>query len=183
MSPRLQVVLEGAARRGRGGRASAEGAAAELVRVMAAESAAVSELREALLRQRAGVATGSAEGVAASCDDIGRILLTLGEAHRQRGALLEALTGDASAPLETLEGSYGGELPAALAAARDGLRREAGLTATEATINRAVLRSAVEAGESFLQALFSAAGDPEPVYRTPERRDDAGQGFLLDRRA
>ena len=56
-------------------------------------------------------------------------------------------------------------------------------TAREAAVNRTVLKRTVEAGEAFLQALFTGVSEPQTVYRAGERREDDGSGFLLDRTA
>jgi len=155
---------------------------AELAAALTREAEVVRALRESLVRQRAGVAADSAEAVHASCDDIGRILVALETGKRHRLALLAALVPDAPPTLESLERALGGALPPALAAVRATLRSEAETTAREAGVNRTVLKRTVEAGEAFLQALFTGVAEPEAVYRAGERRDDDGSGFLLDRK-
>jgi len=156
----------------------------ELTAALEHEAAAIRELREALVQQRAAVAANDVDGVNASVDDVGRILLAVEEARRQREAMVATLTGTAGASLEGL-GTLGGRPGAApFAAARAALRRAAEETAHEATVNRAVLRRAVEAGDAFLQSLFSSATDPSPVYTPAERRDRPGTpGFILNRKA
>jgi len=158
-------------------------ALAELARVLARESNLVRDLREALVRQRAGVAADSTADVQGSCDDIARILVALDGARRNRAALLSDLVGSVPATLEELARALGGMLPPAVAQAGLALRREAESTAREAAVNRTVLQRTVEAGEAFLQALFTSTMSPDPVYHAGERRDDDGAGFLLDRTA
>jgi hypothetical protein len=160
----------------------ADAAHPELVHALRREADAVRELREALLRQRAGVAADSAPDVQASCDDIARVLVALETARRHRGTLLAALAPGAPATLEGVANALGGALPAGVDEARRALRGEAESAAREAAVNRTVLQRTIEAGEAFLQALFAHAGDPDPVYRAGERRDDDGAGFLLDRK-
>ncbi len=155
----------------------------DLAGALVREAETVRVLREALVRQRAGVAADSTAAVHGSCDDIGRILVALESAKRYRGALLAALLPGEAATLEALTASLGGTLPPDLAAARTTLRREAEETAREAAVNRTVLKRTVEAGEAFLQALFTGVSEPEAVYRAGERREDDGSGFLLDRTA
>lgn len=155
----------------------------ELAKAFANEAHAVRELREALGRQRHGVARDAVREVEASCDDIGRILVTLEAARRTRTARLEALAPAGGSPWAALERAFGGRLPDALAAARRELRAEAEATAHEAAINRAVLRRTIESGEAFLQALFSNVTLPGPTYRAGERAEEGEPGFLLDRKA
>lgn len=155
----------------------------ELTRALEREVATVSELREALVRQRAGVATDAVESVHAACDDVARLLVAIEAARRHRVMRLESLSVSGDARLETLELALGHALPTPLAEARAALRHEAAAAAREAGINRVVLQRTVEAGEAFLQALFSNAGGPDPVYRAGERREDDGAGLMLDRTA
>lgn len=155
----------------------------ELVLVLEREAQAVRELRDALARQRDGVAHDSTGAVHASCDDIGRILVTLEAARRARARLLEPIAGPGEAPLAALERVCGGALPEPLGTARAALRVAAEGAAREAAINRAVLRRTIESGEAFLQALFSNLAEPDPTYHAGERPDEGSPGFLLDRKA
>jgi hypothetical protein len=158
-------------------------ALAGLTRALVREAEAVRELHEALVRQREGVAADAIEVVQGSCDDIARLLVTLDGAKRSRMGILQRLVPDEPGSLEAVAAMCGGSLPPALAEASATLRRVAADAAREAGVNRVVLQRTVEAGEAFLQALFAGAGDPDPVYRAGERRDDDGSGFLLDRTA
>ena len=158
-------------------------ALAGLARALAREAEAVHELREALVRQREGVAADAIDAVNSSCDDIARLLVTLDTAKRLRMDLLARLLPDGPRTMEAVVSLCGDSLPAALAEASQALRREAATAANEAAVNRVVLQRTVEAGESFLQALFASAGDRDSVYRAGERREDDGSGFLLDRTA
>ncbi len=158
-------------------------ALAGLARVLARETAAVRELRDALVRQREGVAGNAIDAVQGSCDDIARLLVTLDAAKRSRVGMLARLVPDGPGTLEAVAALCGGSLPPALAEASLALRREAAATAREAAVNRAVLQRTVEAGEAFLQALFAGAGDRDSIYHAGEHRDDDGSGFLLDRTA
>jgi hypothetical protein len=155
----------------------------DLVEALLEESRMIDELRHALLRQRAGVAADDVETVEASLHSIGRTLLTLEEARRRRGALTALITGGDPAPLESLEEAIG-VLPANLAGARSAVKRAAMQAAQEIAINQHVLRRAIEAGEAFLQHLFSSAADPAPNYGSGDRSPDpAASGFLLNRTA
>jgi hypothetical protein len=157
---------------------------ADLVRAVVRETDAVRELREALVRQRAGVAADATADVHASCDDIARILVTLEQAKRHRAAVLAAAAREHPPTLEGLAAAFDGALPPPLAEAAQALRREAEGAAREASVNRVVLQRTVEAGEAFLQALFTGTATPDAVYRPGARsNDDDGAGFLLDRTA
>lgn len=158
----------------------------ELAAALEREAALTTQLRDALSRQRASVAIDDVAAVLASCDEVSRLLMTLEESRRARGGAMRRLTGDATDPLTSLEARLGTTLSARLRDAREALRVAAGETATEAAVNHTVLRRAVEAGEAFLQTLFSTTNDPEPVYRSSDRQDEsagAGAGWLLDRKA
>jgi hypothetical protein len=156
----------------------------ELAEALGQEAEVARELREALIRQRDAVAACDDAGVEASVEAVGRVLLTLETARRRRGELVASVTGRPDLPLEGLETAVGAPLPAALLHARQRLRRAAQDVTHEVAINRTVLRRAVEAGETFLQALFSAAGGPAARYAPAERPEAAGAtGVLVNRRA
>jgi hypothetical protein len=163
------------------------GTAQSLDRLTAAlehEIVAVRELGEALVQQRSAVAASDIAAVNASVDDVGRLLLAVDEARRHRVAVAAELGGRPGASLEEFEPTPGTPGAGAYAAARTALRREAEKAAHEAAVNRAVLRSAVEAGDAFLQTLFSSAVDPSPVYGAAEHQArPRSPGFILNRRA
>jgi hypothetical protein len=155
---------------------------AELVQALELEARHVGELREALVRQREAVATSQAEQVNATVDTIARMLVALEEARRRRGTLLQELTGDPGTRLEQLQSSIPFPLPASTIAARAALAEAAQGVAREVAINREVLRRAVEAGEAFLQALFSSAVEPSPCYGAGPAEEQA-PGLLVNRSA
>jgi hypothetical protein len=154
----------------------------ELGHALERETEIVDELRGVLIRQRQAVATTQADAVNVTVDAIGRILLTLEEARRRRATMTQSLTGDAATRLDRLEAALSMALPASVADSRRRLRESAASVAREVAINRDVLRRAVESGEAFLQALFSATGLATPVYGTGEK-DESPSGMLLNRRA
>jgi len=183
MNPATAVNTSVALAEGEGMDMQTDESLAGLARLLQREAGSVRELREALVRQREGVAGNAIPAVNESCDDIARLLVTLDTTKRLRAGLLERLVPDGPATLEAVAARNGGALPPALAEASLALRREAADAAREAAINRSVLQRTVEAGEAFLQALFASAADRDPVYRAGERSDDDGAGFLLDRTA
>ena len=136
----------------------------ELTAALLHELRLIEELRTALLRQRAGVAADDRDAIEGSVQAVGRTLLTLEEARRRRTALTGFLTGNMSTELSELEQHVGCRLPAALQDARDAVRRAATAASQDARINQNVLRRALEAGDAFLQQLFSSAIEPTPVY-------------------
>lgn len=156
----------------------------DLAQALLYEANVIEELRQALLRQRAGVAADDAEQVETSIQAMGRTLLTLEEARRRRGALTALISGSDPTPLEKLEGMFGGILPPELENARARVKRAALATAQDVAINQHILRRALEAGDAFLQRLFSMAGDPAPGY---QRHDSPAEtpraGLILNRTA
>ena len=108
----------------------------DLEDALAQELEVVIELRDALARQRAGVASDDAKVIDESVHQVSRSLLTLNEARRRRGDLLEALTGDAGVNLEQLGQILGRPLPESLAAVRTRLRKMAQEAAREASISK-----------------------------------------------
>jgi hypothetical protein len=156
----------------------------ELTDALVHERRLIEELREALLRQRAGVAADDPELIEHSVQAIGRTLLTLDEARRRRVALTALVAGRPGVALSDLDGLLA-PLPAAFVSAREAVRRAAEATAHEGAINQTVLRRALEAGDAYLQQLFSSAADPMPVYAPGPRPSEprpAG-GLLLNRTA
>jgi hypothetical protein len=157
---------------------------ADLTRALVHEHQLIDELREALLRQRAGVAADDPETIEHSVHAIGRTLLTLEEARRRRTSLTALIVGRPGAGLADVDAAVDA-VPASFAAAREAVRRAAEATAREVAINQTVLRRALDAGDAFLQQLFSSAADPMPVYLSGPRPSEprpAG-GLLLNRRA
>jgi hypothetical protein len=149
----LSLVMEG-----REGQAAVATSArlSDLAGALVQEQRLIEELRQALLRQRAGVATGDPELIDGSVYAIARTLLTLEEARRRRASLTAAVIGRPGVvALSDLE-SFVGVLPVPLLAAREAVRRAAEATAHDLAINQRVLHRALEAGDAFLQQLFSS---------------------------
>jgi hypothetical protein len=156
----------------------------ELAEAMTQEADIARDLREALIRQRAGVAGLDNAAVESSVDEIAHLLLTLEEAARRRAGLMTAVTGRPDVPIDRLETVLATPLQATLLQARQRLRRAAQDVAQEVAINRNVLRRAAEAGEAFVQALFSSVAGPAPAYGQPEHAEPARTaGMLVNRRA
>jgi hypothetical protein len=155
----------------------------DLAAALIQEHRLIEELREALVRQRAGVATGDSELIDGSEYAIARTLLTREEARRRRGSLTAALMGRPGLALSDLE-LFVGALPAPLLAAREAVRRAVEATAHDLAINRRVLRRALEAGDAFRQQLFSSVSDTmgAPIPSLPPAGSRLS-GPFLDRTA
>jgi hypothetical protein len=132
----------------------------ELTAALAHELRLIDDLRQALMRQRAAVASDDPQAMEASVQAIGRTSLTLEEARWQRGALIALMTGNSTIPLAELEARLGFAMPHDLVATRDAVRRAAEATSRELAVNQTILRRALEDGDAFLQQLFSSTTDP-----------------------
>lgn len=156
----------------------------DLTAALAHELRLIDDLRQALLRQRAAVAADDPEAIESSVHAIGRTLLTLDEARRGRMALIALVTGNGAIGLADLEAHLGFTAPESFSAVRDAVRRAAEATARELAINQTVLRRALDAGDAFLQQLFSSTADPMPAYSPGPRNAEPQPGsLLLDRTA
>ena len=125
----------------------------DLANALVQEQRLIEELRQALLRQRAGIVSGDSEVIDGSAYAIARTLLTLEEAGRRRTSLTAAVMGRPGLALSDLE-SFVGVLPAPLFEAREAIRRAAEATAYDLAINQRELRRALDAGDAFRQQLF-----------------------------
>jgi len=155
-----------------------------LTHALESERTAILALRQALLRQRAAVAADDAAGLEHSADNVGRAVSALGDARRHRADIMLTLTGRPEATFAQLERTVGGVLPEPLQRARAEVATAARSVASDVAINQHVLRRALDAGDLFLQRLFSSMSDPMPVYAPhaggPAR---ATQSVLINQRA
>ena len=163
--------------------AAAAAGLAELAALLDREAVAAEQLVAVLLEQRGAVAANQPEAVNATVDAIGRILLALTEARERRAALNLEIAGEREVPLDRLVERLGVPLSREFVEARVRLRRAAEDVTREATINRAVLGRTLQAGQAWLQALFSTAFDPTPGYRADDRSEPGTPGVLFDRSA
>jgi hypothetical protein len=125
----------------------------------------IDDLRQALIRQRVAVAADDPEAIESSVHAIGRTLLTLEEARRGRGALIALVACNGAIALSDLEAHVGFSLPDGFVAAREAVHQAAEATSRELAINQTVLRHALEAGDAYLQQLFSSTSHPMPAYK------------------
>jgi hypothetical protein len=150
-------------------------ATAALVRGLATERGLLEELRGRLIEQRAALAaddTGTLEQVV---HEIGRTLLTLREARRQRGLLMEMVTGESGGGLVEAAALVGGSEAEAIRGLGQDLHAAAVAASRELLINQTAIRRAIESGERFLQHLLTVPGG------LPET--GAASGVLLNQRA
>ncbi len=136
----------------------------ELGRLLERETALAVELRNALERQRAGVADNDQAGISAGTDRIAELVTSLQEARIHRRRLLADLGGDAATPLARLESTLRAPLPATVDRARARLAEAADEAGRELAINRTVLVRALENGEAFLSAVMGVLGRETPSY-------------------
>ena len=148
-----------------------QGELTELGRVLTLEASAVRQLTKALLGQRAAMVGDDPDGMEICVQGIRSSLLTMEEARRARGRLLEVVAGDPDLALGRLELMIRTPLPTFLCEARAALWQAAEGAAREAAINCAVLRQAIAGGEASLQALLTA-GDSSHGPR--EREQEPG---------
>jgi hypothetical protein len=156
----------------------------DLAAALRRETRIVRELHHALVRQRGAIAAASPEIINGTVDEIGRILFTLQQARNRRNQVLGDIGGMAPPSLERLDEAYEADTLRRVEPERSELRRAALEVAREAQINRTVIARAVESGEAFLQAIFSATSDPPAGYaaaRKPHAAD--GAAILCNRRA
>lgn len=157
----------------------------DLVAALDHETRLLDELRRALLQQRAGVASNDTGQIESSIQAMGRTLLTLNEARERRETLVRAAVGAPSSSLGDLENALSGTLPEAVHRARTSARRSGAAVAREVAINHHIVRRALDAGETFIQLLFSSVADPNPSY-VPSSKDSGdvshAGGILLNKR-
>jgi len=153
---------------------------AALARGLAAESALLVELKAALLEQRHALAANDAAGLEQVVQSIGRTLLTLREARRQRGLLMELVAGDSGVRLGQIAATL---MPADAAIIAEGARalNEAAVAASrEVSINQTALRRAISSGEQLLQHLLTA---PTQEAGYPESAGVVQSGLLFNHQA
>jgi hypothetical protein len=104
------------------------------------EHGLLAELNGILRRQREGLAVDDLDVVDTCVLGANRVIRTLAEARRCRGAVLEGLGGSGGTPLEDLEGTLRGGVTPDVIVAREKLWAEAAGVDHEIERNRRVLR-------------------------------------------
>ncbi|HRP09067.1 MAG TPA: hypothetical protein PLL69_11340 [Gemmatimonadales bacterium] len=123
------------------------------------------ELRSALARQRAGVAQSDAAEIEIASRAVSHAVLTLDQARRRREDLQRLVGHGTAARLESLE-RHAGPIEG-LAELRESLRTEAEGAIADLALTQVVLQGAMQAGDAYLQALFSSVSQVTPSYQPP----------------
>lgn len=158
----------------------------ELARALAREARLLDDLREVLLRQRNGVATNDANAIESSVHAMGRTLHTLGDVQSHRTQLIASVGGTADQALEELAATLTEPVATEFREARAAARRAGSAVARELAINQHIIQRALDAGEAFIQRLFSTVAQPNPVYEPGSKRDRSvvqRGGVLVNRTA
>lgn len=133
-------------------------------------------------KQREAVAVDDLSSVDDSVFATHRILVTLGEARRQRRSLCRFLAGTEDLALRLLDEVLGDRMTDSLRFARDGLRAVALTLSREVELNRQVLRGALSSGNDYVRALYGS-NEPQAGYAAPRRAaGDSAGGVLLNKR-
>jgi hypothetical protein len=153
-----------------------------LVAAFETERRLLEGLCDALAMQRAGIAADDAGAIESANQGVARAILTLEEARRRREQLVQVT------PLPRLQlvGGHPGydDSPSEVQVARAALRATARVTVQTLTVNQAILRGALRAGDRYVQALFASASEPLPAYADPHGVPAPAQrGVVVNRSA
>jgi hypothetical protein len=141
------------------------------------------QLRIALEQQRKGVADSDPERIELASRAVANTVLTLDAARRRREDLLRLVAAGKPIRLEALENHVG---PVdGLAEARLALRNEAEGAIRDLALTQQVLQGAMQAGNAYLQALFSSVVPESTSYAADGRAPQAAvaAGNLVNRSA
>jgi hypothetical protein len=127
-----------------------------LCNALTAEKVLIDELIEVVLRQRAAVAVDDLQAVDDTVFATHRLLLTLGEARKQRRSINQLLGCSEDTGVKQLADALGPWMTPQLRTERDALQDAARRLSREIEINRRVLREALANSESFVRAMHGA---------------------------
>lgn len=147
------------------------------------ETKLLADLLQVLKQQREAVATEDLAGVDDTIFSAQRILRTLAEARIKRRTLLEILGVDPDVPMDDLEEALGPKVTPDLREAVQTLRSIALQLTGELEVNRQVLDSAMESGETLIKVL-GGGGDQDAGVYGPEAGKSANStdhGLIIDR--
>ncbi|MEX2570663.1 MAG: hypothetical protein WD737_05110 [Gemmatimonadota bacterium] len=155
-----------------------------LANAVTAEVRLLEDLIGVMRNQRTSVAGDDLQGVDDSVFATHRILVTLGEARRQRRSLGRLIAGTEDLGLRALDEVLGDRMTDALRDARDGLRAAALTLSREVETNRKVLRAALSTGGDLVRGLYGPA-ETGQTYRPDNSgsEKEAPGGLLIDRQA
>ena len=147
-----------------------------LVRSLRAEQDLLVELQAQLVEQRAGLAVNDTALLEQVVQQIGRTLVRIREARRQRTVLVELIGGQGATTLSEVAAQLPGSVADPFRAICRELHAVALMASQELQVNQLALRQAIRLGEQFLQRLLTTPGTMTP---DPE----AERGMLLNERA
>ena len=165
-----------------GGGGGTPAAVEALAGAITAEVRLLEDLIGVMRKQRSAVSADDLEGVDDSVFATHRILVTLGEARRQRRSLSRFIAGSEEIPLRALDDVLGERMTDSLRDARDGLRAVAITLSREVEINRQVLRGAISGGSDLVRSLYGSVEAPN-LYAVEPRPDADASGLLVNRKA
>src|SRR5690606_67270 len=137
------------------------------------------DLIDVMRKQRLSVGADDLQGVDDSVFATHRILVTLGEARRQRRSLGRRIAGNEDLGLRALDDVLGDEMTDTLREARDGLRAAALVLAREVEMNRQILRNALSTGGDLMRGLYGVPDGPGTYSADPRAADAEPAGGLL----
>jgi plasmid stability protein len=163
------------------GSSTSAAAVEALTGAIAAELRLLEDLIAVMRGQRSCVAGEDLQGVDDSVFATHRILVTLGEARRQRRSLICLLGGGDDLPLQQLDDLLGSQMTDDLRAVRGSLVGAAGTLSREVEMNRQILRHALSHGGDLMREVYGAgeAQTYRPEAHAPERERPGG--LLIDR--
>ncbi len=153
------------------------------------EARLMEELHAVLVRQRSSVAQNDSAAIEDSVEAMGRTLFTLQTARERRLSLVKLLTGGKGRSLTDVPRLLGEPVPQIVLEAKERVHEAATDVSREAAINQHVIRRSLDAGEAFIQRLFSDTGSLNPVYDVADGHGNgngkAGRSaaMLVNRRA
>ncbi len=148
----------------------------ELTAALGEEISLMRELRDALLGQRGAIAANDRGMIELSINRIGRVLLSIEAARKRRSSLAELMSELERAGVTTAADELDRKR---LGATREKLMELGKAVARDIAINQHVLRKAIEAGDAFLQQLFSDATSLTPVYKPSGNGESGGSNAVL----
>lgn len=139
-------------------------------------------LGDLLEAQRDAVATDDLAGVEGSVHAVERVLMTLRQARRTRGGILERLGLPGTTRLSALDGTLGTDMTPELAGEIDGLRTLARDIERRLAFNGRLLQHAMERGDRMLRTVYAPAAKPTSYTSGDEPPPPAADALLIDRR-
>jgi hypothetical protein len=154
---------------------------ARLAEALRTEIRVLGTLAEVLDAQRDAVAKDDLQGVEGSVHAVERVLMTLREARRNRGGLLEQIGLAARGPLSALREAFGPRISLELHRAIDDLVALARDIDQRLQTNARLLQRAMERGDRMVREVYMPR-TPDTVYPTAGPLDGPGEALLVDRR-